>query len=137
LAGLDADNGGRGQRRVLTQNRLRRRYPKYCQVKSTEYNHVRLGLQLQKIDSFSHCSNSFHIPPSTVHTDPEFFKGFDHDNPSNHFSSQKYSREERKKEEKGEDCTKGGSQAYSPSDPLHNKLNRGMVYILTLRSTET
>ena len=146
LAGLDADNGGRGQRRVLTRNRLRRRYPKHCQVKSTEYNYNRLGLLLQKIDSFSRCCISFQIPPSTVHNVPELFKGFwgdlesiiDHGNPSNHCSFHKYSREERKKE--GEDWggkSEGGSQADGPSDPLHNKLNRRIVYILTLRSTGT
>ena len=85
---MDADNGGRGQRRVLTRNRLRRLYPKHCQIKSTEYDHVRIsplniimldieGLLLQKIDSFSRCYISFQIPPSTVHNVPEFLKDFE------------------------------------------------------------
>ena len=58
----------------------------------------------------------------------------DRGNPSNHCSSKKYSREEKKMEEEGEDWGgkyEGGSQAYGPSDPLHNKLNRRMFYILT------
>jgi len=45
----------------------------------------------------------------------------DHDNPSNHCSSQKYSREERKKEDEGEDCTKGGHRPMVPQ--IHSTIN--------------
>ena len=68
LAGVDADNGGRGQRRVLARNRLRHRYPKHCQVKPTEYNHVRYWRTAIAEDWFFFTTLLHFISDSSIHS---------------------------------------------------------------------